>query len=76
MEESKLGDWAQSEMEKGTSRDGFLCCNKSSGTSCQPFPVCCNCEKNNSLLTGAGKINDNDLELHLENIPKVEILHN
>ena len=75
-EESKVGNWAPSEIEKGTSRNAFLCCNKSSGTRCQPFPECCNCVNENKMLEFTEKTNNNDLELHRENIPIVEILQN
>ena len=75
-EESKVGNWAESEIEKGTSRNGFLCCNQSSGTRCQPFPECCNCENKKKATKAAEKGNNHDLESHLENIPIVEMLQN
>ena len=41
-EEAKVGEWAASEMDKGSSRDAEICCNKM-GTICEPFPKCCDC---------------------------------
>jgi hypothetical protein len=75
-EESKVGNWAPSEIGKGTSRTGFLCCNKSSGTSCQPFPECCNCKNKKKVMEGGENANNNDSELKVDNIPIVEILKN
>ena len=40
---AKVGRWAASEKDKGTSTDAEICCNEA-GTSCEPFPKCCDCE--------------------------------
>ena len=42
-EEAKVGEWVESEMHKGTSVEAVICCNDL-GTSCEPFPKCCDCE--------------------------------
>ena len=42
-EEAKVGEWAESEKHKGSSIDAEICCNEQ-GTSCQPFPTCCDCQ--------------------------------
>ena len=41
-EEAKIGSWAPSAMH-GKSKDAEICCNKV-GTSCEPFPKCCDCQ--------------------------------
>ena len=41
-EEAKVGIWEDSEMDKGRSEDAEICCNEE-GTTCTPFPKCCNC---------------------------------
>ena len=43
-EEAKVGKWAASSVHKGSSREAEICCNKA-GTSCEPFPGCCDCEQ-------------------------------
>ena len=42
-EEAKVGQWAASSIHKGSSREAEICCNPA-GTSCEPFPGCCDCE--------------------------------
>lgn len=42
-EEEKVGSWAPSEIDRGTSKEAVLCCNKDEGTKCQPYPKCCDC---------------------------------
>jgi len=41
-EEAKVGTWAPSAMH-GKSKDAEICCNEA-GTSCEPFPKCCDCQ--------------------------------
>ena len=43
VEEAKVGQWAPSSVHKGSSREAEICCNPA-GTSCEPFPECCDCE--------------------------------
>ena len=42
IEEAKVGEWAASEINKGKSPAAEICCNEI-GTSCEPFPKCCDC---------------------------------
>ena len=42
-EEAKIGDWVDSAKHQGKSTDAEICCNEA-GTSCEPFPECCDCE--------------------------------
>ena len=44
-EEAKVGVFAPSEIQKGTSREAYICCNKQLGTTCKPFPKCCDCSR-------------------------------
>ena len=44
-EEAKVGVFAPSEIQKGTSREAYICCNEQLGTTCKPFPKCCDCTK-------------------------------
>ena len=43
-EEAKVGKWAPSEPHKGSSIEAEICCNEL-GTSCEPFPTCCDCDQ-------------------------------
>ena len=40
-EVEKIGEWAPSSLH-GKSKEAEICCNKE-GTSCEPFPTCCDC---------------------------------
>ena len=41
MEINKIGEWAPSALH-GKTKDAEICCNEE-GTSCEPFPSCCDC---------------------------------
>ena len=41
MEVNKIGEWAPSALH-GKTREAEICCNPI-GTSCEPFPSCCDC---------------------------------
>lgn len=87
-EEAKVGVFARSEIQKGTSQQAYICCNKQFGTKCKPFPKCCDCNKmrkdeeshistqteseNDSIWGSYTSKSDNDIE----EVPKVEILIN
>ena len=75
-EEAKVGLWAPSEIEKGTSRNAFLCCNENSGTRCEPFPRCCDCKSKHHDQNNIGKMHEYDTESNPTTIPLVEILQN
>ena len=51
-EEDKVGDFATSEIQKGASREAYICCNEELKTQCEPFPKCCDC---NELKNGKEK---------------------
>ena len=75
-EEAKVGLWAPSEVDKGTSRNAFLCCNESSGLKCEPFPRCCDCKYQQQKWQDNSKVHDSYPERQPTNIPIVELLHN
>ena len=62
-EEQKVGNCASSEIQKGTSRHASLCCNQLSGTSCEPFPKCCNCEIEHRVVDDKFDFSSTDLPL-------------
>ena len=41
IEVNKIGEWAPSALH-GKTKDAEICCNEI-GTSCEPFPSCCDC---------------------------------
>ena len=87
-EEDKVGVFAESEMQKGTSQKAYICCNKKIGTECKPFPKCCDCNrlskeeepylsnKAESKSDGIWGSHKNKLDNHIEEVPQVEIVIN
>ena len=67
-EKQKVGNWASSEIEKGTSRHASLCCNHLSGTSCEPFPKCCDCKIEHRVV-------DDKFDFSSTNLPLLEIIN-
>ena len=48
-EEAKIGKWADSAKHQGKSADAMICCS-GAGTSCEPFPECCDCDHDQKML--------------------------
>ena len=51
--------WAESEMEKGRSRQAEICCNTREESLCQPFPKCCDCDLATSAAEQTNSVQQN-----------------
>ncbi len=47
--EKDLAPWSKSEMKKGTNRAVLPCCGAISAL-CEPFPTCCDCTHQDTML--------------------------